>query len=57
MERGQLQLAVGPRPEHAEVEQVLAATGWPLRVREPLAVTEPPSTRELGELRRLRARQ
>ena len=40
-----------------EVEQVLAATGWPLRVREPLALTEPPSTRELEELRRLRARQ
>ena len=40
-----------------EVEQVLAATGWPLRVRDPLAVTEPPSARELEELRRLRARQ
>jgi glutaconate CoA-transferase, subunit B len=37
-----------------EVERVLAATGWPLRVREPLAVTEPPSARELEELRRLR---
>ena len=40
-----------------EVEQVLAATGWPLRVREPLAVTEPLSARELKELRRLRSRQ
>jgi glutaconate CoA-transferase, subunit B len=39
-----------------EVEQVLEATGWPLRVREPLEVTEPPTERELEELRRLRAR-
>ena len=36
-----------------EVEQVLEATGWPLRVREPLAVTEPPTERELEELRAL----
>jgi glutaconate CoA-transferase subunit B len=40
-----------------EVEQVRDATGWPLRVREPLAVTETPTERELEELRRLRAQQ
>ncbi|MGH3042774.1 MAG: CoA-transferase subunit beta [Gaiellaceae bacterium] len=39
-----------------EVEQVLEATGWPLRVREPLQVTEPPTARELEELRALRDR-
>ena len=39
-----------------EPEQVLGATGWPLRVREPLQITDPPSERELEELRRLRAR-
>jgi len=37
-----------------EVEQVVEATGWPLRVREPLAVTEPVTERELAELRALR---
>jgi glutaconate CoA-transferase subunit B len=40
-----------------EPEQVLAATGWPLRVREPLEVTEPPTAPELEELRALRARR
>jgi glutaconate CoA-transferase subunit B len=40
-----------------ELDQVLEATGWPLRVREPLAVTEPPTERELEELRRLRERR
>ncbi len=51
---GELELAA----VHAgvEPEQVLAATGWPLRVREPLQITDPPSERELEELRRLRAR-
>jgi glutaconate CoA-transferase subunit B len=39
-----------------EVQEVLDATGWPLRVREPLGTTEPPTARELDELRRLRAR-
>ena len=39
-----------------EVQEVLDATGWPLRVREPLETTEPPTARELEELRRLRAR-
>ncbi len=39
-----------------ELEHVLEATGWPLRVREPLAVTDPPTEQELGELRTLRAR-
>jgi glutaconate CoA-transferase subunit B len=37
-----------------EVGQVLEATGWPLRVRDPLAVTEPVTERELSELRALR---
>jgi glutaconate CoA-transferase subunit B len=37
-----------------ELEQVLEATGWPLRVREPLGVTEPVTERELAELRALR---
>jgi glutaconate CoA-transferase subunit B len=37
-----------------EVDQVLEATGWPLRVREPLEVTEPVTERELTELRALR---
>jgi glutaconate CoA-transferase subunit B len=37
-----------------EVEQVVEATGWPLRVREPLDVTEPVTERELSELRALR---
>lgn len=39
-----------------EVGEALAATGWPLRVREPLAVTERPSDRELEELRGLKRR-
>jgi glutaconate CoA-transferase, subunit B len=37
-----------------ELEQVREATGWPLRVREPLATTEPVTERELSELRALR---
>jgi glutaconate CoA-transferase subunit B len=39
-----------------DVDQVRAETGWPLRVREPLAATEPPSEAELEALRALRAR-
>jgi glutaconate CoA-transferase, subunit B len=39
-----------------EVEHVLGSTGWPLRVREPPPVTEPPTETELAELRALRAR-
>ena len=38
-----------------EVEQVREATGWPLRVREPLETTDPPSERELETLREMRA--
>ena len=38
-----------------EVEDVLAATGWPLRVRDPLTVTDLPSEQELHTLRELRA--
>jgi glutaconate CoA-transferase, subunit B len=37
----------------ATVEQAKAATGWPLRVREPLPTTEPPSEDELKVLREL----
>jgi glutaconate CoA-transferase, subunit B len=52
-EDGELELAA----VHAGVEakQVLEATGWPLRVREPLETTKPPTERELEELRSLRA--
>jgi glutaconate CoA-transferase subunit B len=38
-----------------EVERVREATAWPLRVREPLERTEPPSERELQTLRDMRA--
>ena len=38
-----------------DVDQVRAATGWPLRVREPLETTAPPSERELATLRGMRA--
>jgi glutaconate CoA-transferase subunit B len=37
-----------------ELDDVLEATGWPLRVRDPLEVTEPVTERELTELRALR---
>ena len=37
-----------------ELDQVREATGWPLRVREPLETTEPVTERELTELRALR---
>jgi glutaconate CoA-transferase subunit B len=37
-----------------ELDQVREATGWPLRVREPLETTEPVTERELSELRALR---
>src|SRR5882757_3582902 len=37
----------------ATVEQAKAATGWPLRVREPLTTTEPPTEDELKVLREL----
>jgi glutaconate CoA-transferase, subunit B len=53
-EDGELELAA--LHTGVEVQQVLEATGWPLRVREPLAVTEPPTERELDELRRLKLR-
>jgi glutaconate CoA-transferase, subunit B len=38
-----------------DVEQVREATGWPLRVREPLDTTEAPSEEELSTLRAMRA--
>lgn len=37
-----------------ELDDVREATGWPLRVREPLEVTAPVTERELSELRALR---
>src|SRR4051794_20280012 len=37
------------------VERVREATGWPLRIREPLETTAPPSERELRTLREMRA--
>jgi glutaconate CoA-transferase subunit B len=37
----------------ATVEQAKAATGWPLRVREPLPTTESPAEDELKVLREL----
>jgi glutaconate CoA-transferase subunit B len=37
-----------------ELDDVREATGWDLRVREPLEVTEPVTERELSELRALR---
>jgi glutaconate CoA-transferase, subunit B len=49
---GQLEL-VALHPG-VDVDQVREATGWPLRVREPLETTEPVTARELSELRALR---
>jgi glutaconate CoA-transferase, subunit B len=54
-----------PSPEDGELEltalhpgvgldQVREATGWPLRVREPLQTTDPVTERELSELRALK---
>jgi glutaconate CoA-transferase, subunit B len=49
---GELELvAVHPGVEPDDVRE---ATGWPLRVREPLEVTQPVTERELSELRALR---
>jgi acyl CoA:acetate/3-ketoacid CoA transferase beta subunit len=54
-EDGELELtAVHPG---VDVDEVRAATGWPLRVREPLQVTAPPTDAELEALRGLRAAQ
>jgi glutaconate CoA-transferase subunit B len=38
-----------------DVDQVREATGWPLRVRDPLETTDAPSARELQTLREMRA--
>ncbi|HEX2102647.1 MAG TPA: CoA-transferase [Solirubrobacteraceae bacterium] len=38
-----------------DVEQVRESTGWPLRVRDVVEATEPPSERELHTLREMRA--
>jgi glutaconate CoA-transferase, subunit B len=53
-EDGELELAA--LHSGVEVPHVLESTGWPLRVRKPLQVTEPPAEAELAELRALRAR-
>jgi glutaconate CoA-transferase subunit B len=37
-------------------EQAQAATGWPLRVRDTVRETAPPSAEELGALRALQRR-
>jgi glutaconate CoA-transferase, subunit B len=37
-----------------ELDEVREATGWPLRVREPLQTTDPVTERELSELRALK---
>jgi glutaconate CoA-transferase subunit B len=49
---GQLEL-VALHPG-VELDEVREATGWPLRVREPLETTDPVTERELSELRALR---
>jgi glutaconate CoA-transferase, subunit B len=53
-EDGELELAA--LHSGVEVPRVLESTGWPLRILEPLQVTEPPTEAELAELRALRAR-
>jgi glutaconate CoA-transferase, subunit B len=47
-------VAIHPGVELAEVRE---ATGWDLRVRDPLETTDPPTDEELDALRRLRARE
>jgi len=47
-------VAVHPGVEVGDVQE---ATGWELRVREPLATTEPPTEHEVEKLRALRAGQ
>ncbi len=42
--------------EGVDISDVLAATGWPLRVADDVRVTEPPTGRELSALRELVAR-
>jgi glutaconate CoA-transferase subunit B len=41
--------------EGVELDEVREATGWDLRVREPLETSAPPSERELSTLREMRA--
>jgi glutaconate CoA-transferase subunit B len=40
-----------------ELDDVREATGWDLRVRNPLETTEPPTDEEIDALRKLRARE
>jgi len=40
-----------------ELDDVREATGWDLRVRDPLKTTDPPTDEEIDALRRLRARE
>ncbi|HEX7297631.1 MAG TPA: CoA-transferase [Solirubrobacteraceae bacterium] len=52
-EDGELELvAVHPG---VDVDQVREATGWPLRLRDPIETTEPVTDRELSALRALRS--
>src|SRR5215211_4864690 len=44
-----------PSAEDRELELVREATGWPLRVREDVQTTDPPTERELETLREMRA--
>ena len=57
-----------PSPEDSELElaalhpgvaleDVQEATGWELRVRDPLETTDPPTGEEIDALRKLRARE
>jgi glutaconate CoA-transferase, subunit B len=40
-----------------ELDEVREATGWDLRVRDPLETTDPPTDEEIDALRKLRARE
>jgi glutaconate CoA-transferase subunit B len=40
-----------------ELDDVREATGWDLRVRDPLETTDPPTDEEIDALRKLRARE
>ena len=50
------ELELQERYEGVSVEQVVAATGWPLRVADRVAVAAPPTATELAVLRELHAR-
>jgi glutaconate CoA-transferase subunit B len=50
------ELTLSARYENTSVEQIKAATGWPLRVAERVEVVPPPTSRELEVLRDLNER-